>query len=142
VVYLDTGCLVKLYYPEPDSDLVAARSSGQAIVYTPLHTLELTTALELKVFRKEATIGQAHAALGLVEEDLSAGKLVAVNTALLDSLDAAVQLARQHASRTGCRALDTLHCATAMNLDVTGFLSTDARQLALARIVGLRVIAV
>ena len=73
MVYLDTGCLVKLYYPEPDSDLVAARSSGQAIVYTPLHALELTTALELKVFRKEATIGQAHAALGLVEEDLSAG---------------------------------------------------------------------
>ena len=107
MVYLDTGCLVKLYYPEPDSDLVAARSSGQAIVYTPLHALELTTALELKVFRKEATIGQAHAALGLLEEDLSAGKLVAVNTALLDSLDAAVQLARQHAARTGCRALDT-----------------------------------
>jgi hypothetical protein len=23
VVYLDTGCLFKLYYPEPDSDLVA-----------------------------------------------------------------------------------------------------------------------
>ncbi len=101
MVYLDTGCLVKLYYPEPDSDLVAARSSGQVIVYTPLHALELTTALELKVFRKEATIGQARAALGLVEEDLSAGKLVAVNTALLDSLDAAVQLARQHAARTG-----------------------------------------
>jgi predicted nucleic acid-binding protein len=77
-----------------------------------------------------------------VEEDLSAGKLVAVNAPLLDSLDAAVQLARQHAALTGCLALDTLHCATAMNLDVTRFLSTDARQLALARIVGLRVIVV
>jgi predicted nucleic acid-binding protein len=142
VIYLDTGCLVTLYYPEPDSDLVATRSSGQAIVYTPLHALELTTAFELKVFRKEATPEQVHAALGLVEEDLSAGKLVSVNAPLLDSLDTAVQLAQQHGALTGCRALDTLHCATAMNLDVMGFLSTDARQLALARIVGLRVIAV
>lgn len=51
MVYLDTGCLIKLYYPEPDSDLVATRSSGQAIVYTLLHALELTTAFELKVLR-------------------------------------------------------------------------------------------
>ncbi len=44
MVYLDTGCLVKLYYPEPDSDLVIGRVAGQEIVYTPLHALELTTA--------------------------------------------------------------------------------------------------
>jgi hypothetical protein len=38
--------------------------------------------------------------------------------------------------------LDTLHCAMATNLEVTGVLSIDARRLALARIVGIRVIAV
>ena len=31
MIYLDTGCLVKLYYPEPDSHLVAARVVGKGI---------------------------------------------------------------------------------------------------------------
>lgn len=140
MVYLDTGCLVKLYYPEPDSDLVAARTSGEPIAYTPLHGLELTTAFKLKVFRKEATMDQATNALGLVGEDISAGKLVLINAPALDSLIAATQLAAKHAAETGCRALDTLHCAWAMNLGVAGFVSTDARQLALARIIGLLIL--
>lgn len=57
-----------------------------------------------------------------------------------DSLNTAVQLARGHAAVTGCRAVDTLHCAWAKKLDTSGFLSTDARQMALARIIGLRIL--
>ena len=140
MVYLDTGCLVKLYYPEPDSDLVISRVSGQEIVYTPLHALELTTALELKRFRREATPEQVAGSLTLVQEDISSGKLVAIDAPALDSLNAAAELARVHAAETGCRALDTLHCAWAKNLPIAGFLSTDVRQLALARLVGLRVV--
>lgn len=94
MVYLDTGCLVKLYYPEPDSALVIDRVAGQEIVYTPLH----------------------------------------------DSLNAAAELAKAYAAETGCRALDALHCAWAKNLQITGFLTTDARQHALARLVGLRIL--
>lgn len=141
MVYLDTGCLVKLYYPEPDSDLVAARAAGQTIAYTSLHALELATAFELKVFRKEANKEQADAALDAVQEDVAAGKLAAVDVALLDSFNKAVRLAREHGAIIGCRALDTLHCAMAESLQVSGFVSTDTRQLALARIMGLRVMA-
>jgi len=140
VVYLDTGCLVKLYYPEPDSDLVIGRVFGQEIVYTPLHALELTTALELKRFRGEATPEQVAGSLTLVQEDISSGKLVAIDAPALDSLNAATELARAHAARTGCRTLDTLHCAWAKNLQIAGFLTTDVRQLALARLVGLPII--
>ena len=140
MVYLDTGCLVKLYYPEPDSDLVAACASGQAIIYTPLHALELTTAFELKVFRQEATAEQAKAALNLVQEDIDGGKLVEVDAPMLNSLNEATQIARQHAAKTGCRALDTLHCATAIRLNAAGFISTDTRQLTLARIIGLPIL--
>ena len=53
MVYLDTGCLVKLYYPEEDSEVVASKSAGLPIVFTPLHNLELTSAMRLKVFRQE-----------------------------------------------------------------------------------------
>ncbi len=140
MVYLDTGCLVKLYYPEPDSGLIAAKTTGQQIAYTPLHELELTSALKLKVFRKEATEDQAEAALRLVGEDLASGKLLALDAAIRSTLSAAVGLARQHAAVTGSRALDTLHCALAQALDVEVFVSTDVRQLALARLMGLPVL--
>jgi hypothetical protein len=35
VIYLDTGCLVKLYYPEPNSASVAAIVQGKRLCYTP-----------------------------------------------------------------------------------------------------------
>ena len=140
MVYLDTGCLVKLYYPEPDSDLVINQISGQEIVYTPLHALELTTALELKRFRGEATLEQVAESLTLVQDDISSGKLVEIDAPALDSLNAAIELARAYAAETGCRALDTLHCAWATNLKISGFLSTDMRQLALAKLAGLRIL--
>ncbi len=50
MIYLDTGCLVKLYYPEPDSGAVVARVSGRPVFFTPLHDLELGNALSLIAF--------------------------------------------------------------------------------------------
>ena len=75
MLYLDTGGLVKLYYPEAESPSVAAAVAGEAIGFTALHALELTTALQAKVFRGEATPEQASAAHAAVEEDLASGKL-------------------------------------------------------------------
>jgi|GEM_PF-4530522 len=42
VLYLDTGCLVKLYYPEPESAAVEQIVLGKAIIFTDLHELEIT----------------------------------------------------------------------------------------------------
>ena len=50
MIYLDTGCLLKLYYPEPESEAVAVAVSGEVIAFTPLHELEMVTAMQLKVF--------------------------------------------------------------------------------------------
>ena len=50
MTYLDTGCLVKLYYPEPDSSKVIALVQGKTLCHTPLHELEFTNALQLKAF--------------------------------------------------------------------------------------------
>ena len=58
MTYLDTGCFVKLYYPEPDSTKVIALVQGKPLCHTPLHELELVSALQLKVFVKNATAAQ------------------------------------------------------------------------------------
>ena len=63
MTYLDTGCFVKLYYPEPDSTQVIALIQGKPICHTPLHALEFVNALQLKVFFGHATVAQVESAL-------------------------------------------------------------------------------
>jgi predicted nucleic acid-binding protein len=137
MIYLDTGCLVKLYYPEPDSHLVAARVAGKTICYSPLHELEFTSALHQKVFRGHATAAQVAAASALVEADLSAGVLRRVRCSWDGVYHHAVTLSQSYTAGTGCRSLDILHCALARATGAADFVSTDARQIQLATLMGL-----
>jgi predicted nucleic acid-binding protein len=139
VVYLDTGCLVKLYYPEPENPTVIAAVAGEVIVFTPLHELEMVAAMQLKIFRGEAKPEQAVAAIELVRHDLVAGKLLEARVNWPGVFSAAVRLAQDHAAAIGCRSLDILHCALATMAGTTMFLSSDKRQFALARGQGLPV---
>lgn len=142
MLYLDTGCLVKLYYPEPESADVAEIVLGKAIIFTDLHELEMATAMQLKVFRGEADRSRVAAALDLVREDLASGKLsrgaVGVQSAMRD----AVTMSLAHAATIGCRSLDILHCALAKETGAVAFVSTDARQLAVARAESLPVLTI
>lgn len=104
---------------------------------TALHELEIATALELKVFRGEATPNEPAAVRAAIEEDVRASKLVRVAGDWSDALRQARGLATQHSAATGCRALDVLHCTAARLLGPWDFLSTDARQVALATAMGL-----
>lgn len=137
MIYLDTGCLVKLYYPERDSHLVAARVAGKTICYSLLHELEFTNALHQKVFHKQATIDQVRAAQALVAIDLEDGILVRKQHSMELSFTEAVYLSEVHTAGSGCRSLDILHCALAAGLEVEDFVSTDARQIKLAQAIGL-----
>ena len=142
MTYLDTGCFVKLYYPEPDSAQVIAKVQGKPIYFTPLHEVEFTNALQLKVFLKNATRQQVAAARGLVEVDLKSGVLVAGGSNLIDIFSEATKLADQHTSAIGCRSLDVLHCAAARLSAATEFITTDARQKKLATAMGLNLVAI
>ena len=142
MVYLDTGCLVKLYYPEPKSAAVAAVVVGESIAFTLLHELEIITAMELKVFRGEAASEQVVAAMALVQEDVATGKLLESPVDWGSIFRDAVHLAQIHAAVTGCRSLDILHCALAKAVSPSVFLSSDTRQIQLARAAGLRVVAI
>ena len=60
MLYLDTGCLVKLYYPEPESAAVAKIVLGKAIIFTDLHELEMATAMQLKRVLHEPVVENRH----------------------------------------------------------------------------------
>lgn len=137
MIYLDTGCLLKLYYPEVDSPAVARLVSAQAIAFVQLHELELANALELKLFRREAKPSQVRATRAQVEDDVRAGTLHRPAVNWEEVLREASALARAHTRATGCRSLDVLHCAAAKSVAATSFVTTDARQRRLAAAVGL-----
>jgi predicted nucleic acid-binding protein len=138
VIYLDTGCLLKLYYPEPESARVARLVSGSAIAFLALHELEVFNVLELKLYRKEAASAQVRAAAALVEQDLRAGVLYRAAVPWEDVLQEAALTAKAHTRRFGCRSLDALHCSAARSLAVTSFVTTDMRQRRLAESLGLK----
>ena len=140
MIYLDTGCFVKLYYPEPDSAKVIAHIQGRPVGYSPLHELEFVNALQLKVFAKSATVAQVSAARALVESDVKQGVLVSAAADWRVVFQEAVSLADQYSHTLGCRSLDILHCATAKVLRATEFISTDARQKKLAVAMGLNLV--
>lgn len=142
MTYLDTGCFVKLYYPEADSAKVVAQIQGQPICYTPLHELEFVNALQLKVFFKNASPEQVTAARGLVDTDLKSGVLISAGGDWSNIFREAVKLAEQHTGTCGCRSLDILHCAASKVLAATEFITTDARQKKLAAAMGLNLVAI
>lgn len=132
MTYLDTGCLVKLYYPESDSTRIVSLVRGKTICLTPLHELEFANALQLKLFFKSATSAQVAAARAFVEDDLKAGILIAPGVDWKNVFAEAMKLAEQHTGNIGCRSLDVLHCAVAKILSAAEFVTTDARQMRLA----------
>ena len=142
MTYLDTGCFVKLYYPETDSAQVIALIQGKPICHTPLHELEFVNALQLKVFLKNAIPQQVAAARALVEADLKSGVLASAGGDWPNIFREAVKLAEQHTGTVGCRSLDILHCAAAKLLAATEFISTDTRQKKLATAMGLNLVTI
>lgn len=142
MLYLDTGCLVKLYYPEPESPAVIRVVFDKMIAFTDLHELEMATAMQLKIFRGEADRERVQAAWDLVREDLATGKLSRGSIKLESALRLSVTMSLNHTARIGCRSLDILHCALAKVIEAEALVSTDARQIAVARAESLPVITI
>lgn len=143
MTYLDTGCFVKLYYPEADSARVIAKIQGKPpICYTPLHELEFINALQLKIFFNHASPQQVTAARALVEADLKSGVLTSAGGDWPAIFREAVKLSEQHTGAIGCRSLDILHCAAAKVLAATEFITTDARQKQLATAMRLNLVTI
>jgi hypothetical protein len=102
-----------------------------------VHEFELSNALELKLFRKEAKPAQVRAVHELIEADLRAGKLHRPALVWDEVLRDSKALARGHTRKIGCGSLDILHCSAARLLTVKSFVTTDARQRRLAGTIDL-----
>ena len=139
--YYDTGLLLKLYTEEPESEAVRrfCIEKARPIPFLALHHSECASALHLKAFRGECSVAQANRALSDLAQDLRSGVLHSIKPDWQAIWRRSAYLAQSYAALTGCRTLDSLHVACALELGYSQFVSSDVRQSKLAERIGLSV---
>ena len=141
--YADPSALLKLYLHEPESAAMSAwraRTKG-ALPVTQHGRLEISNGICLAAFRKGISTEALRDALASFDEDMAEGRYVQVDVLWRATLRRAGELSRSHTPALGCRSLDLLHVATALELGLRNFITFDTRQQQLASAAGLRPIA-
>ncbi len=141
--YVDASALIKLYFHHPDSAAMSAwraRLRG-ALPVTHHGLLEIVNGLCQLAFRRDMTAPALHDALASVEEDLAIGRYIRADVPWRSALHRADDLSREYTPEIGCRSLDVLHVACALELGLPSFLTFDLRQRRLARAVGLKLLS-
>jgi predicted nucleic acid-binding protein len=141
-IYADPSALLKLYLNEPQSRAVTA---WRAKIVTPLAVthhgrLELINGIGLAAHRGLISEGIYDAALAALDDDFDRGRYVQADLLWRATLTRASALSRKFTSVLGCRSLDVLHVASALELGMRSFVTFDARQKQLARAVKLRIL--
>lgn len=140
IAYADTGFLVSLY--GRDSNSAAARAALKTrplFLLTRLLELEFSTAIELRVFRREWVRPDAEQVLAVFLSHQAAG-LFRAEALSPEIWDAALLLSRRRSAVLGARSLDLLHVASARVLRADVFFTFDARQRKVAQSEKLRVL--
>ena len=142
VIYADTSLLASLYLADANTPaaLAAVSAAAAPFLLTGWQQFELENAFQLRLFRRECSRADIAAAEARLASDLSAGMLLEMALPMVSVLPLARQLTARHTALVGTRAFDVFHVAAALHLKAPRFLTFDARQLALARAAGLKVI--
>ncbi len=138
--YADPSALLKLYIHEPASAAMSAwrsRTKG-ALPVTPHGRLEIVNGICLAGFRKIISAEALSDAIASFDEDLAESRYVDADILWRATFRRARELSRAHTPALGCRTLDVLHVATAMELGLRYFVTFDSRQRQLAKAAGLK----
>jgi predicted nucleic acid-binding protein len=138
-IYADPSALLKLYIHQPESRQMSAWRSR---VKGPLHIthhgrVEIINGICLAAFRKYIDADGMADALGSFDEDFAEGRYSQADLLWRAALQRAGDLSRKHTAALGCRSLDVLHVASALELGLKQFLTFDRRQQELAQAAAL-----
>lgn len=117
-----------------------ARITGPLII-THHGRVELINAIGLAAFRNLINEKVFHDALAALDDDFEEGRYLQADLLWRATLKRAAELARRFTRTLGCRSLDVLHVASAVELELRVFVTFDERQRELARAVRLKVVA-
>jgi len=141
-IYVDPSALLKLYLKEPESRAMTAWRAkvGDPLPVTHHGRVELTNCIGLAAYRGIIT-GDAHdAALAALDDDFAQGRYKMMDVLWRATLKRVGDLSREHTPSIGCRSLDVLHVASAIELELKHFATFDVRQQQLARAAGLKLV--
>ena len=141
--YVDPSALLKLYIHQPESVKISAwRSRIKSPLYVTHHgRVEIVNGICLAAFRKYIAAEAMVDALDSFEEDFAESRYIQADLLWRAALRRAGDLSRKHTAAIGCRSLDVLHVASALELGFKTFLTFDRRQRRLALAAGLKAIA-
>ena len=137
MLYLDTSAFLKLYIREAGSEQVQSMvvSQFEPLPVWEILEMELCNALNLKVFRGELEMSESAVQYSLFRQRQAKG-FYFVPELRRAQLMADFRLLSELTPRLGCRTMDILHVACAMQLKPDVFLTFDRRQLELAQTPG------
>ena len=141
-IYADPSALLKLYVHEPESAALSAwraRTKG-ALAITPHGSLEIVNGICLAAFRRLIGADAMADALASFDEDVAEGRYVHADVLWRATLKRAAEISRKYTPELGCRTLDILHVATAVELGLRYFVTFDRRQRRLAQATGLKLV--
>jgi predicted nucleic acid-binding protein len=141
-IYVDPSALLKLYLKEPESRVMAGwrKKIGDPLLVTHHGRIELTNGIGLAACRGIITDKIHDAAMAALDDDFAQGRYRPGDVLWRATLKRAGELSRKHARSIGCRSLDILHVASALELEFKQFSTFDVRQQQLAQAAGLRII--
>lgn len=137
MLYLDTSAFLKLYIREAGSEQVQSMvvSQFEPLPVWEILEMELCNALNLKVFRGELEMSESAVQYSLFRQRQAKG-FYFVPELRRAQLMADFRLLSELTPRLGCRTMDILHVACAMQLKPDVFLTFDHRQRELAQTTG------
>jgi predicted nucleic acid-binding protein len=140
IAYADTSFLATLYGADANSPQAVRQleTSRPNLVITPFSELELLTAIEASAFRKLLSAAEAEASMQAFRADLASGALLRKPMAPT-TFARALSLSNLYTRILGCRTLDILQVAIALELEAEVFFTFDKDQAKLAKRAGLTV---
>jgi predicted nucleic acid-binding protein len=137
-IYADSSFFVSLYLIDGHSREAERRMAKHPRLWlTPLHRAEWTHAVAQHVFRRTISNDEARQFYSAFEGDRESRLWMEVE--MPDRVfERCVDIAKQHGPTLGGSTLDTLHVASALELQAERFWTFDQRQAKLARALGLK----
>jgi predicted nucleic acid-binding protein len=140
-LYLDTSCLLKLFFPEPESAKVASIVGAESrVVVSELGLVEASVQIHGRRLTGSLSRARAERLETVLEQTLSMRPFEVVPFATT-ALARARDLARMAQKRAHCRTMDRIHLAVMQIEGIERLLTNDARQAAAARALGFEVVA-
>ncbi len=139
-IYVDPSALLKLYLHQPESAAMNAwrgKTKG-ALVVTHHGRVEVINGICLAAHRRDLESEALADTLASFDEDFADGLYRPADLLWRATLNRAAELSRAHSPKLGTRSLDVLHVASALELEMSVFVTYDRRQAELARVVGLK----